>query len=48
MNKNKMNQRHPKAVQEEAAYHCGYQQALNDFGIKDLEPTFRPLNCHSR
>ncbi len=32
-----MNQRNPKAVQEEAAYHCGYQQALNDFGIKDLK-----------
>lgn len=26
-----------KAVQSETAYHCGYQQALSDFGIKDLK-----------
>jgi hypothetical protein len=27
----------PKAVQSETAYQCGYQQALSDFGIKDLK-----------
>jgi hypothetical protein len=27
----------PKAVQSETAYHCGYQQALSDFGIKELK-----------
>jgi hypothetical protein len=27
----------PKAVRSETAYHCGYQQALSDFGIKQLK-----------
>jgi hypothetical protein len=32
-----MNQINPKAVHSSTAYHCGYQQALSDFGIKELK-----------
>ncbi len=32
-----MNQLNQKAVHEETAYHCGYQQALSDFGILELK-----------
>ncbi len=31
-----MNRLNPKAVESETAYHCGYQQALSDFGILEL------------
>jgi hypothetical protein len=37
MKKNKMNQFNPKPGRSKTAYHCGYQQALNDFRIKDLK-----------
>jgi hypothetical protein len=37
MKKNPRNQVKQKAGNSEVAYHCGYQQALTDFGIKDLK-----------
>ena len=32
-----MNRLNPKNVESETAYHCGYQQALRDFGILELK-----------
>jgi hypothetical protein len=44
MRRNKMNQLNPKTVHSSTAYHRGYQQALSDFGLKDLLAKLRDLN----